>query len=201
MFPEFRALLRGIAYFGNFLSLGKMIFHFHKLTASIDSSPNAKFDHESIFARFKAAEKTLIYGQNLTKNQENTIEHLETKGLTESQIFSLLLGRYIKPSGAIALNAKLEALLISLVLLLAAMVLWLLVGLAYDLLFHTTGAVGLRIIIWLVVAFIAVAPTVYFSLLLLRPPLAYYRHRIELAQARASIDTTPSKVINLHNRH
>ena len=201
IFPDKWKVVRRVLLFGDLISLGKLVYFFFKIDASMHKDPDAIFEHESVFTRFNTANKKFFYGQNLTKNQENVITYLKGEGLGESQIFSLFLGRYIKPKGNIVVNAKLEIFLILLILFLVSLVLMLLVGLAYDLLFYTAGSAGLRLFAWMFVAVITVIPTAYFSLLLLKPPVTYYRCRTHLAQVGVISSITPSKAINLHDRH
>lgn len=199
IFPDRSNYLRGLFFFGSVISFVKMVVYFLKLNSAIEKSPDAKFQHEALFARFRASDNKVLYGQNLTKNQNEAIKYLKNAGLREDQIFSLLLGRYLKPQGDIAVNSKLEVGLILLVLFLVGVVLTLLFGMAYDLIFHTAGSVLVRLMAWAVVALITIIPTIYFSLLLLRPPAAYYMHRSLIEHANATnSQLADSKVMNLH---
>jgi len=195
---ESKKLIRSLFFYGSLISLIKMMIYFYKLDAAMNKKPDAIFQHETIFARFKAAESKFLYGQNLNTNQKKTIERLECEGMEEDQVFGLLLGRYLNSQGNIVINPLLEMFLILLVLLLAGLILILLSGLAYDLILHTKGAASMRLLAWIVVALFAVFPTSYFSLLLLRPPATYYSNRSLIAQVNSVHHFIAPRVMKLH---
>jgi hypothetical protein len=177
MSSDWRSVIRGLIFYGSFISLFKVFYYLFKLDREMDSDPTAGFHHESIFTRFNTANNKLRFGQHLTIQQERTIEYLLNNGLREDEIFGLLLGRYIKTNGKILLNIKLEIFLTLLLLVLIIAVFSLLAGLAYDLAFQTQGAGLVKFALWLIIASILVVPSLYLADFVTRPTCTFYKHR------------------------